>query len=151
LSVLRTRRLGRRMSRPLEDYGIIGNMLTAALVARDGSIDWLCLPRFDSAACFAALLGGRDNGRWQIAPAGDIRHVRRTYRDDTAILETTFEVKGGTATVIDFMPPTDDDAKLDLVRLVRGEKGAVAMAMELVLRFGYGAITPWVQRRDYGL
>jgi len=139
------------MGAPLEDYGIIGNMLSAALVSRDGSIDWLCLPRFDSPACFAALLGGPDKGCWRIAPSHDAKRLTRRYREDTAILETTFVTETGTATVIDFMPPTDDDEKLDLVRIVRGDKGTVAMTMELVIRFGYGSVTPWVRRRDYGM
>ncbi|NLD70207.1 MAG: glycoside hydrolase family 15 protein [Limnobacter sp.] len=139
------------MSRPLEDYGLIGNMISAALVGRDGSIDWLCLPRFDSPACFAALLGSPDNGRWRIAPEEpDFRSSRR-YLPDTAVLETRFETAGGIATLTDFMPLTEDEEKVDVVRIVRGVRGEVPMAMELSLRFGYGQAVPWVRHRDYGL
>lgn len=138
------------MSKPIEDYGFIGNMLSSALVARDGSIDWLCLPRFDSDACFAALLGDESNGYWRIAPAGDYR-VSRCYRDSTAILETTFETDDGAVTLIDFMPLGGDEDHVDVMRLVRGDRGQVAMRMEFVLRFGYGTAIPWVRRRDFGL
>ena len=138
-------------SKPLEDYGIIGNLVSAALVARDGSIDWLCLPRFDSAACFAALLGGPEHGRWIVAPAGSAQKVSRRYLPDTAVLETTFEAGTGAVTLTDFMPLTDDEDKVDVVRIVRGVRGEVDMAMELTLRFGYGQAVPWVRRRDYGM
>lgn len=137
-------------SKPIEDYGLIGNMLSAALVARDGSIDWLCLPRFDSAACFAALLGDSSNGRWLIAPAAGAR-TTRAYVEGTAVLETCFTTDDGAATVTDFMPLSEDDEKVDLVRIVRGVRGSVRMHMELVLRFNYGQAVPWVRRRDYGL
>ncbi len=140
----------RRGPPPVGDYGLIGNAVSAALVSRDGSIDWLCLPRFDSPACFAALLGDRSHGRWRIAAADTKKRTRR-YRPDTAILETRFETPTGVATVIDFMPPTEDEKKLDLVRIVRGEKGRVSMEMDLVIRFNYGSAVPWVRRRDYGL
>lgn len=139
------------MSKPIEDYGFIGNAVSGALVARDGSIDWLCLPRFDSPACFAALLGDRENGHWQIAPAVPILDVRRRYRRDTAVLETTFETTAGTVTLIDFMPFTNDERHVDLVRLVRGDCGRVPMHMQLVLRFDYGRIVPWVRRQRYGI
>ncbi|GIK80617.1 MAG: glucoamylase [Alphaproteobacteria bacterium] len=139
------------MSRPIEDYGFIGNMVSGALVARDGSMDWLCLPRFDSDACFAALLGTPEHGRWLIAPSGEVRATRRRYLPGTAILETVFETDTGKATLTDFMPFTDDPAKVEVVRLVRGVAGRVEMAMDLVLRFGYGRVVPWVRRRDYGL
>ena len=139
------------MSRPIEDYGFIGNMLSCALVARDGSIDWLCLPRFDSDACFAALLGTREHGRWKIAPAGKILHVSRRYRPGTTILETSFETPEGAVTIIDFMPLAEDEDHVDLVRIVRGDRGRVEMDMELVLRFDYGRTTPWVRRTDHGL
>ena len=139
------------MSNPIEDYGLIGNMISAALVGRDGSIDWLCLPRFDSPACFAALLGTRENGRWLIAPAQPLVSVSRRYLPDTAILETRFETATGTATLTDFMPLTDDEEKVDVSRIVTGVRGEVEMTMELVLRFGYGQAVPWVRRRDYGL
>jgi GH15 family glucan-1,4-alpha-glucosidase len=108
------------LSKPLEDYGLIGNMISAALVARDGSIDWLCLPRFDSPACFAALLGNAAHGRWRIAPQaapGTLRCHRR-YLPGTAVLETTFETDEGAVTLTDFMPLTDDESKVDVVRIV---------------------------------
>ena len=138
------------MSKPLEDYGLIGNAVSAALVARDGSIDWLCLPRFDSAACFAALLGGRDNGFWRIAPNCDYQ-TRRAYLPGTAVLETCFSCADGEASVLDFMPFTQDENEVDVVRIVCGRRGEVKMASELVLRFDYGRSTPWVRARDYGL
>jgi GH15 family glucan-1,4-alpha-glucosidase len=130
----------------IEDYALIGDCRTAALVSRDGSIDWLCWPRFSSPACFAALLGDADHGRWRIAPVDrDVRTTRR-YRADTMILETTHETGSGAVTVIDFMPP--DDGRSDLVRMVVGERGAVDMRTELVLRFGYGAFVPWISSPD---
>ncbi|GFN28126.1 hypothetical protein ADE_38240 [Achromobacter denitrificans] len=122
------------MSKPLEDYGLIGNMLSAALVARDGSIDWLCLPHFDSPACFAALLGDERHGRWLIAPRGKGVTVSRRYVPDTAVLETRYETATGAVTLCDFMPLSDDDERADVVRIVRGESGHVQMDMELVLR-----------------
>jgi GH15 family glucan-1,4-alpha-glucosidase len=130
----------------IEDYGLIGDCETAALVARDGSIDWLCWPRFDSDACFAALLGGPEHGRWQIAPRDPPRRVTRRYRPNTLILETRFETADGAAMLIDFMPPRG--ANSNIVRLVVGERGRVPMCSELVLRFGYGAIVPWVTRLE---
>lgn len=139
------------MSRPIEDYGLIGNMVSAALVARDGSIDWLCLPHFDSPACFAALLGTADHGRWKIAPTDQGTRITRRYLPDTAVIETTFETSTGAVTLTDFMPFGDDDQKVDVVRIVRGTRGEVDMSMELVLRFNYGQALPWVRRRDYGL
>jgi GH15 family glucan-1,4-alpha-glucosidase len=139
------------MSKPIEDYGVIGNMISAALVGRDGSIDWLCLPRFDSAACFAALLGNSEHGRWLLAPEDPSCLISRHYVPGTAVLETRFETAAGACTLIDFMPPTDDEEKVDVVRIVRGERGEVSMGMELVLRFNYGQAVPWVRRRDYGL
>jgi GH15 family glucan-1,4-alpha-glucosidase len=139
------------MSRPIEDYGLIGNMISAALVSRDGSIDWLCLPRFDSAACFAALLGGPEHGHWRIAPEGSDCRTTRRYLPGTAVIETRFETQDGEVTLTDFMPLTEDEEKVDLVRIVKGLRGRVKMAMELILRFNYGQATPWVRRRDYGL
>lgn len=139
------------MSKPLEDYGLIGNMLSAALVARDGSIDWLCLPHFDSPACFAALLGDERHGHWRIAPHARNCTVSRRYVPDTAVLETRYETSSGTALLYDFMPLSDDDERADVVRIVRGESGHVQMDMEMVLRFNYGQAVPWVRRRDYGL
>ncbi|MEZ5830958.1 MAG: glycoside hydrolase family 15 protein, partial [Dongiaceae bacterium] len=137
------------MASRIEDYALIGDCETAALVGRDGSIDWLCWPRFDSAACFAALLGTPDNGRWLIAPVEPIKSVSRCYIDDTLVLETVFETASGEVAIVDFMPPRiqDDDAEVsDLVRLVVGRRGAVEMKMELILRFDYGSSVPWVER-----
>ena len=139
------------MSKLIEDYGLIGNMISAALVARDGSIDWLCLPRFDSPACFAALLGDAGHGRWKICASGTELKITRRYLPDTAVLETTFETPQGVATLTDFMPFTEDEEMVDVVRIVRGVQGEVALDMELALRFNYGQAVPWVKRRDYGL
>ncbi|HVB17095.1 MAG TPA: glycoside hydrolase family 15 protein [Stellaceae bacterium] len=134
------------MSTPIEDYGIIGNAHTAALVSRDGSIDWLCLPRFDSGSVFAALLGDARHGRWLIAPQGPVERKSRRYRDDTGILETRFETAEGSVTVIDFMPLIDSEEQVDVIRLVRGDSGSVKMQTEIVLRFDYGRGIPWVRR-----
>jgi len=131
----------------IEDYALIGDCETAALVCNDGSIDWLCWPAFDSESCFAALLGDKGHGRWRIAPADDSRMSRR-YRGETLILETRFETADGAVTLIDFMPPRG--AASDVVRLVRGERGRVAMHMELIIRFGFGANIPWVRRTGNG-
>jgi len=131
----------------IEDYGLIGDCETAALVGSDGSIDWLCWPRFDSDACFASLLGDPQNGRWRIAPQARARTQRR-YRGNTLVLETTFLCSQGTVRLIDFMPPRAE--RSDVVRLVAGIQGRVRMRMELVLRFGYGANVPWVTRLDDG-
>jgi GH15 family glucan-1,4-alpha-glucosidase len=132
------------MSSRIEDYAVIADTQTAALVSRDGSIDWLCLPRFDSGACFAALLGDRGNGHWRITPAGGVRRVRRRYRGDTLILETEFETEDGAVRVVDFMAPRLADP--DVVRVVEGVRGRVPMRMELRIRFDYGRLTPWVRR-----
>jgi GH15 family glucan-1,4-alpha-glucosidase len=137
------------MSVPIEHYGIIGDCETVALIGRDGSIDWLCWPRFDSDACFAALLGTPENGRWLLAPASAVRSTSRKYRDHTLILETRFETEDGDATLIDFMPPRDGHS--DLVRIVRGESGLVRMRMELTIRFGYGVSVPWLSSVGEGL
>jgi GH15 family glucan-1,4-alpha-glucosidase len=136
------------MTCPVDDYALIGDRGTAALVNRDGSIDWLCWPRFDSAACFAALLGSRDNGRWLIGAADPQAHVRRCYRDNTLILETAVETADGAATVVDFMPPRDQASAI--VRLVSGKRGRIAMRTELIIRFDYGSLTPWVTRLHDG-
>ena len=138
-----------RMPLKIEDYALIGDCHTAALVGRDGSIDWLCLPRFDSPACFAALLGTPDNGRWELAPTAGVRRVRRRYREDTLILETDYETDDGAVTVIDAMPPRTREP--DLVRIVVGRRGTVRMRMQLIIRFDYGSIVPWVRRRDGGI
>jgi GH15 family glucan-1,4-alpha-glucosidase len=132
------------MPLPIEDYALIGDCHTAALVGRDGSIDWLCLPRFDSGACFAALLGGPEHGRWLIAPAAQARAVRRKYRDGTLILETEFETNEGAVRIIDCMPVSNE--RWDVLRIVEGLSGRVAMRMELIIRFDYGFIVPWVRR-----
>jgi GH15 family glucan-1,4-alpha-glucosidase len=137
------------MSAPIEDYGVIGDCETVALVGRDGSIDWLCWPRFDSDACFASLLGTPENGRWLLAPASAVKSTSRKYRDHTLILETRFECEDGDTTIIDFMPPRDGNS--DLVRIVRGESGLVHMRMELTLRFDYGLSIPWIGLIGEGL
>jgi GH15 family glucan-1,4-alpha-glucosidase len=136
------------LSCKIEDYGLIGDCETAALVGRDGSIDWLCWPAFDSEACFAALLGTSKNGRWLIAPGEDVIKCSRRYWDNTLILETRFETANGVVAVIDFMPPRGEAS--DIVRLVRGVRGRVRLRMELVIRFGFGADIPWVKRTDDG-
>ena len=136
------------MAQRIEDYALIGDCGAAALVGRDGSIDWLCWPRFDSDACFAALLGTEENGRWLIAPKDKSAKITRRYRPDTLILETRFETADGAVTLMDFMPPRKDGQHSHIVRMVRGERGRVSMRKELVIRFGYGAIVPWVTRVD---
>ncbi len=136
------------MAAPLEDYGLIGDGETAALVAKDGSIDWLCWPRFDSDACFAALLGGPENGRWQIAPVAPIERARQGYRGHTLILETEFTTSEGAVEIIDFMPHREQVSHI--IRLVRGKAGRVRMRSELIIRFGYGAFIPWVTRLENG-
>lgn len=134
------------MASRIEDYAMIGDLGTAALVGRDGSIDWLCWPRFDSDACFAALLGKPEHGRWLIAPTSDRVRITRRYRPNTLILETRFESDQGIATLIDFMPPRAQHSQL--IRIVKGEKGKLTFRSELILRFDYGAIVPWVTRID---
>jgi GH15 family glucan-1,4-alpha-glucosidase len=131
----------------IEDYGMIGNLRTAALVGLDGSVDWLCAPRFDSDACFASLLGDERHGRWLLSPAGGIRRVTRRYLPGTLVLETEFETRDGAVRLIDFMPPGADR----LVRIVEGVRGSVPMRMELVLRLDYGSIVPWVTSDEGGL
>jgi GH15 family glucan-1,4-alpha-glucosidase len=133
----------------IEDYGLIGDGQAAALVSRDGSIDWLCLPRFDSPACFAALLGTPENGQWRVAPAAPVRSVRRRYREDTLVLETDYETEAGSVTLVDFMPPRSTQP--DLVRIVMGRSGRVPMRTDLSVRFDYGWVVPWVRREDGGI
>ncbi len=135
------------MPLPIEDYALIGDCETAALVGRDGSMDWLCLPRFDSDACFAALLGNPNNGRWMIAPE-QAANVSRRYRGDTLILETTFKTDEGTVLLVDFMPPKGRGC--EVVRIVLGIEGRVRMRSEIILRFDYGSTVPWVTRLDDG-
>jgi len=137
------------MALRIEDYAIIGDCETAALVGTDGSIDWLCWPAFSSGACFAALLGDEKNGYWRIAPAAKALKTTRKYRDHTLILETTFEASDGTFKLIDFMPIRGRHS--DVVRIVQGVKGRAAIRMELALRFDYGRTVPWVERFDGGV
>ncbi len=136
------------MALRIEDYALIGDCQTAALVGRDGSIDWLCLPRFDSGACFAALLGGPENGRWLLAPRTPVRRVTRAYRDGSLILDTTFETDDATVTVTDCMPLRDTVPHV--LRSVRGVRGTMAMRTELIVRFDYGSIVPWVRKTKGG-
>ena len=136
------------MASRIEDYALLGDCETAALVAKNGSIDWLCWPRFDSDACFAALLGSADNGRWQIAPSAPSKRVSRRYRGDTLILETRFETDDGSVLLIDFMPLRGRTS--NLVRIVVGERGTVEMRTELLIRFGYGQAVPWVTKSEDG-
>ncbi len=134
------------MPLPIEDYALIGNCHTAVLVGCDGSIDWLCLPRFDSGACFAALLGEPEHGRWLIAPVAEVRNSRRQYRPGTLILETDFDTDEGSVRIIDFMSLSNE--RWDVLRIVEGLSGCVTMNMELIIRFDYGSVIPWVQRLD---
>ena len=136
------------MSTPIEDYALIGDCRSAALVSQDGSIDWLCWPRFDSEACFAALLGSCDHGRWLVA-SRDKARITRQYRPNTLILETYFETADGAVVLVDFMPLHGD--RSEIVRLVHGTRGRVRMHTELILRFGYGAVVPWVTRLESGV
>ena len=134
------------MPSAIEDYALIGDCHTAALVARNGSIDWLCLPRFDGGACFASLLGTEDHGRWIIAPVAEQQRITRRYRPGSSVLETDFETPDGAVTLIDCMPPRT--AEPDVVRIVVGKRGRVKMRMQLVIRFDYGSVVPWVRRVD---
>jgi GH15 family glucan-1,4-alpha-glucosidase len=137
------------MTERIEDYGLIGDLQSAALVGRSGSIDWLCLPRFDSGALFTALLGSEDHGRWLLAPTAKPQEIRRDYLDGTLVLETVYETGDGAVRVLDFMPPRGTEP--DVVRIVEGLRGSVPMRTELVIRFDYGSIVPWVQRVDDAL
>jgi GH15 family glucan-1,4-alpha-glucosidase len=132
----------------IEDYALVSDLQTAALISREGSVDWLCFPRFDSGACFAALLGTPDQGRWLLAPRGEAWHAGRRYRPDTLVLETEWETDGGAVRVLDFMPPRGKAP--DIVRIVEGVRGEVEMSSELVIRFDYGSILPWVRRVPEG-
>ncbi|MFE3829961.1 glycoside hydrolase family 15 protein [Streptomyces sp. NPDC059092] len=134
------------MTQRIEDYALIGDLQTAALVGRNGSIDWLCLPRFDSAACFAALLGAEDNGHWRLAPAGARTCTRRGYAGESLVLETVWETRTGTVKVTDFMPQREKAP--DIVRIVEGVSGEVEMQATLRLRFDYGSVVPWMRRAD---
>jgi GH15 family glucan-1,4-alpha-glucosidase len=137
------------MPQRIEDYALVGDLETAALIGIDGSVDWLCVPRFDSDAVFAALLGDERHGRWLIAPAGEVTATRRRYRAGTLVLETEFETAEGRVRVIDCMPPRD--VSIELVRVVEGLKGLVPMRMDLAMRFAYGQSIPWVRRVDGAL
>jgi GH15 family glucan-1,4-alpha-glucosidase len=128
----------------IEDYGFLSDTQTGALVSRDGCIDWLCFPRFDSGACFVSLLGGKENGHWRFFPEEKVETTQRRYRGDTLILETEIETKSGAMRLIDFMPPRGENP--DLIRIVEGLRGQVRMKMELIIRFDYGQIVPWVRR-----
>src|SRR5207253_10341009 len=133
----------------IEDYAFLSDTQTGALVSRDGCVDWLCLPRFDSGACFASLLGTRDNGHWRFWPKEKIEKTTRRYRGDALILETEIETKRGAVRLIDFMPPRGENP--DIVRIVEGISGEVAMQMELIIRFDYGRTIPWVRTGHGGL
>jgi GH15 family glucan-1,4-alpha-glucosidase len=133
----------------IEDYSLIGDCETAALVSREGSIDWLCWPSFSSPACFAALLGTRDHGYWKISPVGEVKATRRQYEAHTLVMETTFETEEGEVCLVDFMPPRDEHSHV--VRMVRGVRGSVAMQMDLTIRFDYGRTIPWVTSADHEL
>src|SRR5437764_156672 len=133
----------------IEDYAFLSDTQTGALLGRDGSVDWLCFPRFDSGACFAALLGDGKNGRWAFYPQEEITKTRRRYSDGTLILETEIETASGTVRLIDFMPPRGENP--DIVRIVEGVRGEVGLKMELIIRFDYGRVVPWVRKRDGGL
>ena len=137
------------MSVPIEDYAMIGDCHTAGLVSKQGSIDWLCLPHFDSPACFAALVGTTENGHWSISPAEPSRAIRRRYREGTLILETEFETQNGAVTLVDCMPPRKEGP--NLLRSVVGVRGLVRMNLELLIRFDYGSVVPWVRRTDHGI
>ncbi len=137
------------MAARIEEYALIGDLQTSALVGRDGSIDWLCVPRFDSPACFAALLGGPEHGRWIIAPRDEVRRVRRRYDADSLILETEFDCASGRVRLVDFMPIRSRE--IDVVRVVEGLEGTVPMRMELKIRFDYGSIVPWVRAVERGI
>lgn len=139
------------MAGRIEDYALIGDTRTAALVCADGEIDWLCLPRFDSPAVFASLLGDHENGTWEMGPVDDVVRSHRNYASGTMVLHTTLETKSGAVRLIDFMPPTSSPGRADLVRIVEGISGTVEMQSDLCMRFSYGRTVPWVQRTDRGL
>ena len=131
----------------IEDYAFLSDTQTGALVSRDGCIDWLCFPRFDSPACFASLLGDTRNGHWRFFPEEEIEATRRRYRGDSLILETEIETKSGAVRLIDFMPPRGENP--DIIRIVEGLRGKVSMQMELIVRFDYGQMVPWVRQTEW--
>ncbi|WP_234106848.1 trehalase-like domain-containing protein, partial [Streptomyces venezuelae] len=137
------------MAGRIEDYALVGDLETAALVGTDGSVDWWCAPRFDSPACLAALLGDPEHGRWLLAPAGETRCTRRSYRGDTLVLDTVWESLGGTVRITDFMPPRSPREEAPrIVRVVEGIAGRVDMRGELRVRFHHGSIVPWTRSLD---
>jgi GH15 family glucan-1,4-alpha-glucosidase len=141
-------------SSPIEDYALIGDCQTGALVSRSGSIDWLCWPNFSSGACFAAILGTRDHGHWQIVPAKKLKNCRREYKPHTMVLETIFETADGEVSMVDFMAPrasSEEEGHSSIVRIVTGLRGKVAMRMDLAIRFDYGRTVPWVTKSDHEL
>src|SRR6266487_5526818 len=133
----------------IEDYAFLSDTQTGALVSRDGCVDWLCFPRFDSPACFASLLGEKENGHWRFFPNEEVTAVRRRYRGETLILETEIETESGAVRLIDFMPPRGENP--DIIRIIEGLRGKMSMQMELIIRFDYGQIVPWVRKRHDGL
>jgi GH15 family glucan-1,4-alpha-glucosidase len=143
------KQVNRKMASPIEDYAMIGDCHTAGLIALNGSLDWLCLPRFDSGACFAGLLGTPEHGRWQICPRGEVVNTRRQYREGTLVLETEYDTSEGSVTIVDCMPPRHRHPHV--VRTVMGNRGQVAMHMELTIRYDYGSIVPWVRRTETGI
>src|SRR5436190_17188236 len=134
----------------IEDYGLIGDLHTAAIVGRDGSIDWLCLPRFDSGSCFSALVGEPRHGRWLLAPVGSIKEQAWRYRENTLVLEREVETDGGACRIVDFMPRREGEAA-HVVRIVQGLRGQVTLRSELILRFDYGEALPWIERTPDGI
>ncbi|OHZ00128.1 glycoside hydrolase family 15 protein [Salinicola sp. MIT1003] len=139
-------------SNKIEDYGLIGDMRTAALIDRNASIEWLCLPRFDSDACCAALIGKPENGYWQLSPVAKVVSRSRRYRGETLVLESVFETESGSVAVIDFMPlQHDDETTVDLVRIVEGRGGEVEMRCDALFRFGYGKVSPWKRCHEAGM
>ena len=139
------------MSLPIEDYALLGDTRTVALVAKNGSIDWFCPGRIDRPACFAALLGTPEHGRWLLAPKGEVVEVKRRYLDGSLVLETCMTTPTGTVAITDYMPIATERGRTEIVRIVEGRSGHVTMGMELVLRFAYGQVIPWVQRRADGI
>src|SRR6266496_3013941 len=138
-----------KVNTKIEDYAFLSDTQTGALVSRDGCVDWLCFPRFDSPACFASLLGEKQNGHWRFFPEEKVEKTSRRYRDETLILETEIETESGAVRLIDFMPPRGENP--DIVRIIEGLRGEVSMQMELIIRFDYGQIVPWVRKRHGGL
>src|SRR5438552_5747050 len=126
----------------IEDYGFLSDTQTGAMVSRDGCVDWLCFPRFDSPACFASLVGDKENGHWRFFPNEKVEATRRRYRGETLILETEIETKSGAVRLIDFMPPRGENP--DIIRIIEGLRGQVSMQMELIVRIDYGHIVTWV-------